>query len=200
MFWIVGAIHFFSLFLHFQDAVLARRSREDELPPVSVGVSAKLHGGGGGGGFQVPLRLKNITACLSHTFFFSLCHVLSLCVYLYFLSFVSSPHNHALLLFTASLFPLSLQVADRGVGMTQGQQESAMRFFYTTVVPDEPTYTYSGNFGGQISVTRKNRKLGNEKKLRRKGYLPPKTNAAHRQTLSFLFFFSFFPFLFFPPS
>jgi len=37
-----------------------------------------------------------------------------------------------------------------GDGMTMQQQRSALHWFYSTVIEEEPTYTYSGNFGGQL--------------------------------------------------
>ena len=41
-------------------------------------------------------------------------------------------------------------VADAGCGLDPAAAAHARRYFYTTVVPEEPTYGFSGNFGGQI--------------------------------------------------
>jgi signal transduction histidine kinase len=50
----------------------------------------------------------------------------------------------------ASAAGLGVLVVDPGPGMPPSQAALAPQFFYTTVPEEEPTYTFSGNFGGQI--------------------------------------------------
>lgn len=45
-------------------------------------------------------------------------------------------------------------VLDQGSGICWKDQQlqSPFRFFHSTTVVDEPTYTFSGNFGGSLEV------------------------------------------------
>lgn len=43
-----------------------------------------------------------------------------------------------------------LQINDRGDGLAPGVEKKCFDFFYTTVPYVEPTYTFSGNFGGEL--------------------------------------------------
>jgi hypothetical protein len=47
---------------------------------------------------------------------------------------------------------VGFRVTDAGAGLSPAELAAALRFFYTNVPFEEPTYGFSGNFGGQIEV------------------------------------------------
>ena len=50
------------------------------------------------------------------------------------------------------LVGLGFRISDSGAGLSLAALEAAPRFFYSNVPYVEPTYGFSGNFGGQIEV------------------------------------------------
>jgi len=66
-------------------------------------------------------------------------------------SFQCHPHlgAHA----TASLKHTDVSLSRAGPGILFSDRQLCRRWFYTTVPYTEPTYTFSGNFGGELEVS-----------------------------------------------